>query len=127
MSYAELYVSPDPGSKGLPIGWLPGFLAFEFLPFEEVKCSWEGILLPLPITIMSSLKRGLCVKGPAGSWEGSSLPFRRCRIRGPRTHRLLGLWNPRQGLAPCPCWAVHPAECVAGARERLGWNVDLDG
>lgn len=41
-SYAEFWVSPDPGSKALPIGWLPGFLAFDFLPSEEGRVFLGG-------------------------------------------------------------------------------------
>lgn len=36
VSCAELCVRTGPGSKGFPLGWLPGFLAFlNFLPLER--------------------------------------------------------------------------------------------
>lgn len=32
------------------------------------------------------------------------------RTRRARACALLGLWDPKQGLASRPCWAAHPAE-----------------
>lgn len=75
VSYAEFCVSLGLGSKGFLVVWLPGFLAFlNFFPLERLSVPGicEGILhafLPLPVERVSSVQRGLCVKGPVEASE----------------------------------------------------------
>lgn len=79
--HAEFYVSLCPGSEVLPIGGFLGFSLlriFSLLERLRVPGICEGILrdlLPLPIAVVSSLKRGLWVKGPVDSLEDHCFHF----------------------------------------------------
>lgn len=70
-----------PRFTGIGSWWLPGCLTFpDFFPLERLRVPGigEGILygsLPLPVTVVGSLKRRLWVKGPVGSLKNHCFYF----------------------------------------------------
>lgn len=50
---AELCVRLGPDSKGLPIGWLPGFLAFlSFFPLERLSISRRELYTAYSLSLL---------------------------------------------------------------------------
>lgn len=116
--------------------WLPGCLTFpDFFPLERLRVSGicEGILygsLPLPVTVVGSPKRRLWVKGPVGSLKNHCFYFIDAEAEDQRGRSACfqGSGMPGEGLHHCTMPSVIcPLMCVAGAWERLGRNVVLDG